>query len=43
LSANGRRLVVEKYSWEGTTERLERLYEELLSRRSTSEKYAHRN
>src|SRR5258708_24925106 len=43
LSENGRRLVVEKYSWEKTTQRLELLYEELLDRRSQSTNHAHRN
>jgi glycosyltransferase involved in cell wall biosynthesis len=36
LSENGRRLVVENYSWEKTTERLESLYDELLQRRTPS-------
>ena len=43
LSDNGRRLVVEKYSWKKTTQQLESLYEELLRRRSPSANYAHRN
>jgi sugar transferase (PEP-CTERM/EpsH1 system associated) len=44
LSENGRRLVVENYSWEKTTERLESLYEELLERREQSNnQHAHRN
>jgi sugar transferase (PEP-CTERM/EpsH1 system associated) len=36
LSENGRRLVVENYSWEKTTQRLESLYDELLQRRAQS-------
>lgn len=43
LSENGRRLVVENYSWEKTTERLESVYEELLDRRSRSAGHAYRN
>jgi sugar transferase (PEP-CTERM/EpsH1 system associated) len=45
LSENGRRLVVENYSWEKTTQRLESLYEELLRRRapSTNTNHADRN
>jgi sugar transferase (PEP-CTERM/EpsH1 system associated) len=43
LSEKGRRLVVEKYSWEKTTQRLELLYEELLSGRTQSTNHAHRN
>ena len=43
LSERGRRLVVENYSWEKTTEQLEGFYEELLRRRSQSLNYAHRN
>ena len=43
LSENGRRLVVENYSWEKTTQRLESLYDELLQRRAESGNHAHRN
>jgi sugar transferase (PEP-CTERM/EpsH1 system associated) len=43
LSENGRGLVIEKYSWEKTTQRLELLYEELLDRRLHSTNHAHRN
>jgi sugar transferase (PEP-CTERM/EpsH1 system associated) len=45
LSEKGRRLVVENYSWEKTTQRLESLYEELLQRRapSTNTNHADRN
>jgi len=43
LSEKGRRLVVENYSWEKTTQRLELLYEELLYRRLQSTNHAHRN
>jgi polysaccharide biosynthesis protein PslH len=43
LSENGRRLVVENYSWEKTTQRLELLYDELLQRRAQSGNYADRN
>ena len=43
LSANGRRLIAEKYSWEKTTERLESLYEDLLIRRSNRANHANRN
>ncbi len=43
LSEKGRRLVVENYSWEKTTQRLELLYEELLNRRSQFTNDAHRN
>ena len=43
LSENGRRLVVENYSWERTTEKLESVYEELLRRRSQPCNHAHRN
>jgi sugar transferase (PEP-CTERM/EpsH1 system associated) len=43
LSERGRRLVVENYSWEKTTQRLELLYEELLQSREQSNKHAHRN
>lgn len=45
LSENGRRLVVENYSWEKTTQRLESLYDELLQRRrqSANTNHAHRN
>jgi sugar transferase (PEP-CTERM/EpsH1 system associated) len=43
LSENGRRLVVENYSWEKTTRRLELLYDELLKRRAQSGNYADRN
>ena len=45
LSENGRRLVVESYSWEKTTQRLESLYDELLQRRgqSANSNHAHRN
>ncbi len=43
LSEKGRRLVVENYSWEKTTQRLELLYEELLYRHSQSTNHAHRN
>ena len=39
LSENGRRLVVENYSWEKTTQRLESLYEKLLYNRSLSTNY----
>lgn len=43
LSEKGRRLVLENYSWEKTTQRLELLYEELLGRRVPSANHAHRN
>lgn len=43
LSENGRRLVVESYSWEKTTQRLESLYDELLRRRGQSNNHADRN
>lgn len=43
LSENGRRVVVENYSWEKTTQCLEALYEELLQRRGQSHSHAHRN
>jgi glycosyltransferase involved in cell wall biosynthesis len=43
LSERGRRLVVENYSWEKTTQRLELLYDELLYCRSQSANHAHRN
>jgi len=43
LSEKGRQLVEEKYSWEKTTAQLERLYGDLLCRRSQSNNYAHRN
>lgn len=43
LSENGRRLVVENYSWEKTTQRLEALYEVLLQRRGQSHSHAHRS
>jgi polysaccharide biosynthesis protein PslH len=42
LSENGRRLVMQHYSWESTTQQLESLYQNLLQdRRYTS--LAHRN
>jgi sugar transferase (PEP-CTERM/EpsH1 system associated) len=41
LSENGRRLVVENYSWEKTTQRLESLYDELLQRRAPSSNTNH--
>lgn len=43
LSENGRRLVVENYSWEKTTQCLEELYGELLQRRGQPHTNAHRN
>jgi glycosyltransferase involved in cell wall biosynthesis len=45
LSENGRRLVLENYSWEKTTERLVSLYDELLQRHapSTNRNHADRN
>jgi sugar transferase (PEP-CTERM/EpsH1 system associated) len=42
LSERGRRLVVENYSWEKTTQRLELLYEELLQSKERSAHHAHR-
>jgi sugar transferase (PEP-CTERM/EpsH1 system associated) len=43
LSENGRRLVVENYSWEKTTQLLTSLYDDLLRRSPLSTNHAHRN
>jgi sugar transferase (PEP-CTERM/EpsH1 system associated) len=43
LSERGRRLVVENYGWEKSTQRLESFYEELLCQRPLSANHAHRN
>jgi glycosyltransferase involved in cell wall biosynthesis len=43
LSENGRRLVEQKYSWEGTTLQLERLYTHLLDKNRSGTGHAHRN
>lgn len=43
LSENGRRLVAERYTWEGTTQQLEQLYERLVTQCGSNYRYAHRD